>query len=288
MNRKLREQIQQFQKNEISEHLIYKRLAVVVKGAKNKEILEKISEDELRHYKFWEKQTGLEVAPSQFTVWKYFFISRLFGITFGIKLMEKGEKNAQVKYNEISKYIPEAKNISEDEEDHEEELLKLLDEEKLKYMGAIVRGLNDALVELTGALAGFTLALRNGRLIAMVGLITGIAASMSMAGSEYLARKSEISELRPGKASFYTGTAYFFTVLVLIFPYLVCNQIYFALIWMFINAVLIIWIFNFYISIASDFSFKERFLEMAFISLGIAGLSFVIGYLLRLGFGIEI
>jgi VIT1/CCC1 family predicted Fe2+/Mn2+ transporter len=46
-------------------------------------------------------------------------------------------------------------------------------------------------VELTGALSGLTLAFRNTRLIAMAGLITGIAASLSMAGSEYLATKSE-------------------------------------------------------------------------------------------------
>ena len=42
---------------------------------------------------------------------------------------------------------------------NESALLQLLDEEKLRYTGSIVLGLNDVLVELTGALAGLTLAL---------------------------------------------------------------------------------------------------------------------------------
>ena len=50
-------------------------------------------------------------------------------------------------------------------------------------MGSVVLGLNDELVEFTGALAGFTLALSDHRLIALTGSITGIAAALSMASS---------------------------------------------------------------------------------------------------------
>ena len=46
-----------------------------------------------------------------------------------------------------------------DERRHEEELYGMLDEERLHYVGAMVLGLNDALVELTGAIAGVTFAL---------------------------------------------------------------------------------------------------------------------------------
>ena len=67
----------------------------------------------------------------------------------------------------------------------------MIREKQLDYVGSIVLGLNDALVELTGALAGLTLALQNTRLIAIAGLITAIAASFSMAASEYLSNKSD-------------------------------------------------------------------------------------------------
>jgi VIT1/CCC1 family predicted Fe2+/Mn2+ transporter len=50
---------------------------------------------------------------------------------------------------------------------------------------------------------------------------------------------------------------------------------------------MIIFVFNFYISVAKDLPFKERFLEMAFISLGVAALTFGIGFLVRLVVGID-
>lgn len=60
----------------------------------------------------------------------------------------------------------------------------LLDEERLRYTGSTVLGLNDALMELTGVLAGLTLALRDTKLIVLTGAITGIAAVLSMGVSE--------------------------------------------------------------------------------------------------------
>ena len=86
------------------------------------------------------------------------------------------------------------------------------------YLGSIVLGLNDALVELTGVLAGLTLALQNSRIIVVSGLIIGLAASLSMAASEYLSTKAEANGRSPGVSAFYTGIAYLITVLFLIFP----------------------------------------------------------------------
>ena len=91
-------------------------------------------------------------------------------------------------------------------------------------MGSMVLGLNDALVELTGALAGFSLALQNTRIVALTGMITGIAASLSMAASEYLSTKSEKGGKNPVKASIYTGIAYVITVIALIMPFIFISQ----------------------------------------------------------------
>ena len=65
--------------------------------------------------------------------------------------MEKGEHLAQRNYEEIAEFLPEARQIVHEEKRHEAELLRMLDEERLRYAGSIVLGLNDALVELTGA-----------------------------------------------------------------------------------------------------------------------------------------
>lgn len=202
--------------------------------------------------------------------------------------MEMGEERAQINYSEIVKQIPEAEKVVKDEENHEKELIALIDEERLNYVGSIILGLNDALMELTGALAGLSLALRNTKLIALAGLITGIAASFSMAASEYLSTKSEGEEISASKSAFYTGAAYIVTVILLILPYLLVKHYMVSLGITLVIAVLIIGFFNYYLSIAKDFSFKKRFSEMASISLGVALLSFIIGYLIRVLLGVEV
>ncbi len=276
------------QKNEITEHFIYEKLSKSVRDPRNRSVLGQISRDELSHYNTWMKYTNEDVKPDKLKIWMYLLISRIFGITFGTKLMERGEEQAQVTYKKISKFVPEAKDIAEDEDDHEKKLIDMMDEERLRYVGSVVRGLSDALVELSGALAGFTLALKNTRLVAMVGLITGVAASLSMAASEYLATKSEEGFLNPFKASFYTSIAYILTVLCLIFPYLFFTDIYLSLGLMIFNAIIIIFIFTFYISVSKDVPFTKRFLEMVLISLGIAVLAFAIGYLIRITLNVDI
>ncbi|MBN1498377.1 MAG: VIT1/CCC1 transporter family protein [Spirochaetes bacterium] len=275
------------QKNEITEHFIYLRLAEKIKDEKNSAVLRKIADDELRHYRFWKGVTGMSVRPGRWRIFKYYWIARLLGLTFGIKLMERGEESAQVVYHELSEEHPEARRFEEEEEEHERALIALIEEKHLAYMGSVVLGLNDALVELTGALAGLSFALQNTRLIAVTGLITGIAASMSMAASEYLSTKSEGGE-NPLTSSFYTGVAYVATVTVLILPYLIFDHYLVCLGVMLANAVIIIFAFNYYISVAKDLDFKKRFLEMCAISLGVAALSFGIGVLVKTFIGIDI
>jgi VIT1/CCC1 family predicted Fe2+/Mn2+ transporter len=276
------------QRSEITEHVVYQKLSQSATDSHNQSVLKQISDDELKHYHFWKKYTHQDAKPNKLSIWKYYFISRIFGITFGIKLMEKVEGKAQAIYQEISKYVPAAIDIEKDEKEHERKLIDLIDEERLKYIGSMVLGMNDALVELTGALAGFTLAFRNTHLIAMAGFITGIAASLSMATSEYLSTKSEESSQDPFKASAYTGSAYVITVLFLIFPYVIFTDYYFCLGFTLFNAIVVILIFTFYVSVAKDISFWKRFSEMAIISFGIATLTFFIGFFVRMFLKIDL
>ena len=276
------------QKEELNGHYTYLRLAGAVKDKHNAQVIKRIASEELQHYQIWKRYTEKDTTPNKLRINFYFWLSKVLGLTFGIKLMELGEEKAQENYAALIDSIPEAKEILAEEEKHEDELLDMLDEESLKYAGSVVLGLNDALVELTGSLAGLTFAFRDTQVIALAGLITGIAASFSMAASEYLSAKSEGGEKSPMKSAIYTGIAYILTVTILIFPYLVATNYIVSLLWTIINAILVIAIFNFYISVAKGFNFKKRFFEMSFISLGIALLSFVIGNIIRNVFGIDI
>jgi len=277
-----------FQRNEITEHHIYRKLAKWIKDPENRRVLEKISREELEHYHTWRSYTDQDVKPDWNKVWLYYWISRILGFTFGVKLMEGGEQGAQDSYDELRAEIAEAETIMNEEDQHEAALIEMLDEERLQYTGSMVLGLNDALVELTGVLAGLTLALQNTRLIALTGLITGIAAALSMAASEYLSTKAEETTKNPLRASIYTGVAYLITVFFLILPYLLLDNYYLCLGCTLAGAVLIIALFNYYISVAKDESFRKRFIEMAGLSLSVAAFSFLIGYLLRSFLGIDI
>jgi VIT1/CCC1 family predicted Fe2+/Mn2+ transporter len=280
--------VSSYQKKEITEHLIYKKLALKQKNDNNKKILERISNDELRHYNIWKDFTKKEFKPSIVKVFLFLFICKIFGLTFGIKLLEKGEEEAEKQYKTIIEHFPSAERIMKEENEHEEELIKLIDEEKLRYVGSIVLGLNDALVELTGSLAGLTFALQKSSLVAVSGLIVGISASLSMSASEYLSTKNEEGERNPLKASFYTGIAYVITVFLLVVPFFLISNPFAALIFSILFAVFVIAFFNFYLTVAKDKPFFKPFFEMILISLSVAAVSFAIGYLARIIIGVDI
>ncbi|MDD1656881.1 MAG: VIT1/CCC1 transporter family protein [Methanomicrobiales archaeon] len=276
------------QKEEITEHAIYTGLARITADPRNRQVLEQIAAVEYQHYGYWKQLTKKEIAPDRIRVTFFLMTCRILGITFGIKQLERGERRIQQVYRDLSVTIPDLERILQDERDHERELIGLIDEERLRYTGSVVLGLNDALVELTGALAGFTFALQNARIIAVAGLITGIAAAFSMAAAEYLSTKSEEDGRDPFRAAMYTGVAYLITVAALIAPFLILGNLYLSLAITLVTALLVILFFSYYISVARDLPFRKRFTEMAGISLGVAALSFLMGILVRTFLGVEI
>jgi VIT1/CCC1 family predicted Fe2+/Mn2+ transporter len=294
LSEEIREKLLTYQESEITEHHIYKRLAERVDSPENRRVLNEIADEELRHYHDWRGYTQQDVKPDRWRIWKYTWISRLFGFTFAVKLMEQGEKGAQESYAEVQDVVEEAASIAREENEHEDALIEMLDEELLRYTGSIVLGLNDALVELTGALAGLTLALQNTRLIALTGSITGIAAALSMGASEYLSTRAEATtqggttEKHPVRASIYTGGAYIITVILLILPYLLLDNYYICLACALAGAIIIIAFFNYYVSVAQGEPFRARFLEMAGLSFGVAGISFLIGFAIRQFLGVDL
>ncbi|WP_321479961.1 VIT1/CCC1 transporter family protein [uncultured Bacteroides sp.] len=276
-----------FQEDEITGSIVYAKLALITKDEENKNILLQISAEEKAHYEILKKHTGRDVAPNRTRIITYYWLARILGLTFAIKLMESDEEDAQEVYYKYGQY-PDLIKLAKDEEKHEHKLIELINEERLEYMSSVVLGLNDALVEFTGALAGFTLALSNSHLIALTGSITGIAAALSMASSEYLSTKSDKADNKhPVKAALYTGIAYIITVVALVAPFVFISNVLIALSVMLLMALLIIAMFNYYSAVARGESFKKRFVEMAILSFSVAGISFLIGYALKVFTGIE-
>ena len=281
--------IRRMQQSELTESVIYEKIARFAKGEENRQTLQRLAREEKAHYLLWKKYTGQELKPEGWKVLKYTFLARILGFTFAVKLMERGEENAQAEYDLLASEVEESVLVRAQEEEHEKALLSMLDEERLQYVGSMVLGLNDALVELTGSLAGFAFALQNTRLVALSGLIVGISATFSMASSEFLAARSE-GRSDALKSCSYTGIAYLLTVIALIAPYLLlpAEQYVTALICMLVVVILIIAGFTYYTSVAQDQPFKSRFLEMALISVGVAVVSFAVGILAKQLLGVDV
>lgn len=281
--------IKKMQQSELTESIIYAEIAKFAKGDENKKTLLRLADEERAHYEIWKNYTGIEMKPEKLKVFKYKMIARVLGFVFAVKLMENGEERSQAEYEYLSNEVEESTAIKSQEEEHEAALLEMLDEERLQYVGSMVLGMNDALVELTGSLAGFTFAMQDTRLIALSGLIMGISATFSMASSEFLSARSE-GRTDAFKSCCYTGIAYLITVALLILPYLLLDnrQYLIALLTMIAIVILIIAGFTYYISVVKSERFKPKFLEMSIISVSVAVVSFVVGILAKNFLGVDL
>ena len=136
--------IRKMQQSEMDESVIYKNIAAFAKGKENRRTLLRLAKEELAHCRIWKAYTGEDRKPNKGKVLFYTLIARIFGFTFAVKLMERGEGNAQEAYARLAQEVPESMDIRQQEEEHEQALLEMLDEERLQYVGSMVLGLNDA------------------------------------------------------------------------------------------------------------------------------------------------
>jgi VIT1/CCC1 family predicted Fe2+/Mn2+ transporter len=281
-NSKLKNVLIKIQEKEITEHIIYKKLSKNTKG-KNSKILKQISDDELHHYNEWKKYTQKEVSPNRLIVIKYLIIAQIFGLMFMMKLLEGNEEKAQINYKKISNELPLAKQIISDENQHEKLLIEMIDEKRLNYFSSIISGLNDAMIELAGELAGFTFALQNPVLIGFAGLIAGIAQFLSSSASEielFLTERT-VENKQAIKKSFLEGSVYLITVFFLITPFFFLTNPFVAMGFAAFNSFLIIIFFTYYVSVVKELSLKKMFSITLLITLGIGLLSFIIGWIVK-------
>jgi VIT1/CCC1 family predicted Fe2+/Mn2+ transporter len=277
------------QKNEINDFTIYTLLSKKEKNEKNRKIFVKIANEEKTHYEFWKQITKQDLKPSALIVYWYTFLVSIFGTSFSLKLLESREDDAIELYHRLSFEYPQAKVIYHEEKHHEIALIDMLEDKKLVYAGAIVLGMNDALVELTGTLSGIALAFDKALVVGVTGMIMGIAASLSMAGSAYLeAKENEDTAISSSVYALYTGGSYILTTLLLVLPFFIFSSMYTGLFMMFVAAFLTIISFNFYVSVAKNQSFLKRSSQMLAITFGVALISFMTGYVVKHYFGIEI
>lgn len=280
--------IEKMYDKEATDAVLYEALTQRARSEHNREILEKMAGEEVRHRVTWGTYVSRAPRVNRLKVRFYLLMARIFGVVFTINLLEANEGDATGVYRKLAVEVPEALRLMEDEEKHEAALADMIKEERLSYISSMVLGLSDALVELTGALAGFTLALNNNSIIGLAGFITGVAATLSMAASEYLSKKEDPNEKHPLKAACYTGCAYLFAVALLLTPYALTSSPLLALGFCLFNAALVILGFNLFVSVVRRKPFLRSFLEMLAICFGVAVISFLIGWAARLWLNLDV
>jgi VIT1/CCC1 family predicted Fe2+/Mn2+ transporter len=181
---------------------IYSKLEVIEHNTKLKKKLKELRNLDVNHIKIWEsvyKDMGLPITKKshRLEILSFLLLRRVFGAGLTLSVINSMENR---KVSDLSKVFED---MSEKEkykivdylveELYQERLLKKESWEKgvLSHIRDVVFGMNDGLVEVLAAIAGFTGAIHNNLIIAVAGIIVGLSGTLSMAVGAYLSSKSE-------------------------------------------------------------------------------------------------
>lgn len=277
---------ERFLRHEYLDLVTYRELAKIETAPKFKEILEALTAHEAEDYAFWRELSSVkEIRINPLQLWLLKLMRKALGLTFTAKFLERHERDAVGRYAALAEQAPpelrpRLQEILSRETRHEQELIGQIREERVRFLGSIVLGVNDGLIEMTGALVGFAFALRQPMQAGLFGTVTGVAASFSMAASAYMQARHEEGR-DPKRAAAYTGCSYLAIVALLVSPFFLLPNISTALGVMGAVILLLIAGFSGYSAVLFDRDFRRQFTEMAAFSVGVAGLAFLLGSWVR-------
>lgn len=153
--------------------------------------------------------------------------------------------------------------------------------------GAIVLGMHDALVSLTGLIAGLAIAMADRHSIILTAIIASVTASLSMGASNYLSVRAAGGQHAVINA-IYTGGAYMLTCILLIIPFFIFENRATELTVMFAIAISEIFLFNYYLGRIQNKPYMKKFLEMLCICAGVSIIAFLIGLCANICLGINV
>ncbi len=287
--------------SEMFHYDVLKRLAKMETDDNLKPLLERLSDLEMKHSLMWKRIVrASDYKPlyrkNPLVIDSIALIRKIFGLEMTIKIMEYGEMSKEVeldrdlkKLNLNKRELAAVKRIRGSEEKEEDPLKdKLLKySEILNNIRSIILGMNDGLVEILGAVAGFAVALRVPSVIIVAGLITAIAGTLSMTGGSYLSIEYEKSLYKTKKsgsatsAAFYTGVAYIIGSLFPLLPFILGLNGYYAIAISVIITGIVLGIVSTIISIVSDTGIRRRIFRTLLISLGIVAVTITLGIYAR-------
>ena len=154
---------------------------------------------------------------------------------------------------------------------------------KFNIKSAIILGMHDAIVSLTGLIAGLFFAFTDSNIIIISCIISSITASLSMGAANYLATKT-INHENAIRSAICTFSAYMITCVLLILPFFIFDNRATILIAIVLMAVFIIFAFNRFFYRGN--TFYRNFFEMLSICSIVSIVAFAIGETASKVFGI--
>ena len=278
--------------SEYKDHLVYLKLSARETDSGRKKILEQLSQQEEKHFLFWKEiLDGYNPKPHRFLQIFILILRYVFGITFTVKYMERHEKRMIAIYRSIRPQFDgeagtQLEEMIADEEKHEDYFIGQIDEGVVKYLGFIVLGLADAIIEITGVHAGFLGVTGSTTMAGVAGLIVGFAAAISMATAAYLQAKQD-TERNSFTSAMITGFSYILAVVSLAFPYFLFDSMLVAFIASLIMAMLLTAYFTFFTAVIFERNFGKEFLESTLLTLGTALATYLFGNFLARIFDIQ-
>lgn len=284
----------EFIDNEYKDQMVYSMLARIEKNGSRKQLLSKLAEIEKSHADFWQSHSPAYRPKVSWIYLRLLVLVRLiFGVTFVVKMLENHEKETMKKYVNISRRLDEKNperiaidKIIKEESEIETSLVSSIDEAIVRYVGFVMLGLADAIIEVTGVQAGF-LGVTNSALVAgLAGLIVGIAASISMGAAAYLQARQSSTD-KAFLPALMTGVIYLLTVLIIASPYFVISQLATALAVSIMISAGLVAVFSFFVSVVQNRSFrKELFINISLLATVII-VTYTLGNTLGRYFGIQ-
>ena len=288
----LQANILRYCEDEFTDHLVYHRLAEREKDQAKKNILEQLSKQEEDHYRFWNSLIQSHSPKIKHGFIGFVIVLRyVFGLTFVIKFLERHEEHVIDEYKSVlSEFKGKDQEYLEkmigEEEKHEKYFISQINEGVVKYLGFIVLGLADAIIEISGVHAGFLGITSSTTMAGVAGLVVGFAAAISMGAAAYLQAKQDPTR-NPVTSAIITGISYILAVTLLALPYFLTGYMVFAFTISLLAALLLTAYFTFYSAILFDRSFSREFLESAGLTLATAAATFFFGELIGRLFGIH-
>jgi VIT1/CCC1 family predicted Fe2+/Mn2+ transporter len=271
-----------FAQNELTESIIYKKLAGIQKNLKNADILRQMAQEEHGHYEFWKSLSDNAKIIPRSGVYLIPLLCRILGVTFASKYLEGHEQSSVQTYQKMLAQVPENHRqrllaIIEDEKGHEQSLLAQLQEKRVEYISFVALGLSDAIVEITGVHAGFLGVTGTPLIAGVAGVIVGVSAAISMGSAAYIQAKHE-EERSAFVSALTTGFSYFGSVIVLALPYFFIHEMFRAFAVSTIFGLLLLAAFTYYGAIVFNRKFWRELSESAALMLGTAVVTFIVGH----------